>query len=239
MRILLVADIHANWAALQALNEPFDICLALGDYVDYGLQPVPCLEWVRKHARHAIRGNHDHGAAQNVVVQGQSGFKYLTGVTRPLTRQLLPAAELRYLAELPVTCHVTLDNRRFLLVHATPRDPMDEYAPAEVEFWERRLEWVDADVICVGHTHVPYSLEAAGKRVINPGSIGLPRDGDPRAACAIVEGRKVELKRFAYPVEAAVRVIQESPLPDAAKALLTEVYRTGEARSGRKTAAPK
>ncbi len=233
MRILLLADIHANWPALQALKEPFDVCLCLGDYVDYGLQPGPCLEWVRKHARHAIRGNHDHGAAHNVVVQAQSGFKYLTSVTRPLTRQLLPAAELRYLAELPVTCCVTFDHLRILMVHATPRDPMDEYAPAETEFWERRLEGVDADVVCVGHTHVPYTLEVGGKRVINPGSLGLPRDGDPRASCAIMDGRKVELKRFEYPVEETVKVIQASSLPEQARNLLTEVYRTGEARSGR------
>jgi putative phosphoesterase len=233
MRILLLADIHANWPALQALKEPFDVCLCLGDYVDYGLEPAPCVEWVRKHASHAIRGNHDHGAAHNVVVSGQSGFKYLTGVTRPLTRQLLPASELRWLADLPVSTSVTLDNQRFLLVHATPRDPMDEYGPAETEFWERRLEGVEADVVCVGHTHVPYTLTASGKQIINPGSLGLPRDGDPRAACAIVQDRRVELKRFEYPVEDTVRVVQASSLPEAAKNLLTEVYRTGEARSAK------
>jgi putative phosphoesterase len=233
MRILLLADIHANWPALQALKDTFDVCLCLGDYVDYGLEPAPCVDWVRKHAKCAIRGNHDHGAAHNVVVTAQSGFKYLTSVTRPLTRQLLPVADLRWLADLPVTTCVTLDNQRFLLVHATPRDPMDEYGPAETEFWERRLEGVDADVICVGHTHVPYTLTVGGKQVINPGSLGLPRDGDPRASYAIVQNRTIELKRFEYPVEDTVRVVQESVLPEAAKSLLTEVYRTGEARSGK------
>jgi predicted phosphodiesterase len=233
MRILVLADIHANWPALQALKESFDACLCLGDYVDYGLEPSPCIDWVRKNATSAIRGNHDHGAAHNVVVTGQTGFKYLTSVTRPVTRQLLQPGELRWLANLPVTSCVTLDNQRYLLVHATPRDPLDEYGPAETDFWERRLEGVDADVICVGHTHVPYTLTANGKQVINPGSLGLPRDGDPRAACAIIENRNVTLKRFDYPIEDTVRVVQESSLPDDAKTLLIEVYRTGEARSAK------
>jgi predicted phosphodiesterase len=67
MRILLVADIHANWPALQAVAAlPHDVCLCLGDLVDYALEPAPCIAWTRDHARHCVRGNHDHGVAQNV-----------------------------------------------------------------------------------------------------------------------------------------------------------------------------
>lgn len=230
MRILLIADIHANWPALQALQEPFDVCLFLGDLVDYALEPAPCVDWVRRHARYAVRGNHDHGAAQDVTVVGRSGFKYLTGVTRPLTRERLSADDLRYLASLPLTRTVTLDDARLLLVHATPRDPLDEWAPADVEFWQRRLQGVDADVICVGHTHQPYILEVGPKLVINPGSLGLPRDGDPRAAYAIMENRRVELKRIDYPVEETVANVEASTLPDAAKALLAEALRKGGLR---------
>src|SRR5262249_26340785 len=68
MRILVVADIHANWPALQAITEPHDLCLCLGDLVDYALEPAACINWVRRNARHAIRGNHDHDVAQNVIV---------------------------------------------------------------------------------------------------------------------------------------------------------------------------
>src|SRR5205823_4957649 len=120
-----------------------------------------------------------------------------------------------------------LDNARFLLVHATPRDPLDEYAMADVDFWSRRLADVDANVICVGHTHQPYVIEVGDKLVINPGSVGQPRDGDPRAAYAIIEHQRVELKRALYPVEATVQTIQDSNLPEPAKALLAEVFRTG------------
>jgi putative phosphoesterase len=228
MRILLIADIHANWPALQAVAaEPHDVCICLGDLVDYGLDPVPCISWVRDHAQHVVRGNHDHGAAQNVVISGRTGFKYLTGITRPLTRERLSDSDLRFLSRMPVTRQVTLDNTRFLLVHATPRDPLDEYAPPDAEFWARRLENVEADVICAGHTHQPYVLEVGGKLVINPGSVGQPRDGDPRASCAIIENYKVDLKRIDYAIEDTVATIQSSSLPDSAKDMLIDVFRTG------------
>lgn len=228
MRILLVSDIHSNWAALQAVREPFDACLFLGDLVDYGAEPVPCIDWVRRNATHAIRGNHDHGAAQDVPVHGGVGFKYLSGATRPVTRSKLGPADLRYLADLPVTLTLDLDGRRFLLVHATPRDPLDEFAPPDAGFWARRLEGVDADFICVGHTHHQYALEVGGRVVINPGSIGIQRDGDPRAGYAILEDRRVELRRVEYPYEEAVRAAENAALPDKAKAMLAAVYRNGE-----------
>jgi putative phosphoesterase len=227
MRILLLADIHANWAALNAITEPFDVCLVLGDLVDYGLEPSPCIEWVRQKATHAVRGNHDHGVAQNVRVQGRGGFKYLTGVTRPITQERITGADRRFLGNLPITKRVNLENSRFLMVHATPRDPMDEYTIADVDFWSRRLQDIDANVICVGHTHHPYVLEVGDKLVINPGSVGQPRDGDPRASYALIENQRVELKRIEYPVEETVKTVWESNLPEPAKAMLAEVFRTG------------
>jgi putative phosphoesterase len=227
MRVLLLADIHANWPALQAVTEAHDVCLFLGDLVDYGLEPTPCIQWVRQRAHYSIRGNHDHGVAQQVPVAGRNGFKYLTSVTRPLTQERVTPDDRRYLGALPVTRTLTLDDTRFLLVHATPRDPLDEYAVADVEFWKRRLQNVEADVVCVGHTHHPYVLEVGDKLVINPGSVGQPRDGDPRACYALIEDNRVELKRVEYAVEDTVRSIQESPLPEPAKGLLAEVLRTG------------
>ena len=140
---------------------------------------------------------------------------------------LLDPAGLRYLADLPVTQTLDLDGRRFLLVHATPRDPLDEFAPPDAAFWTRRLAGVHADVVCVGHTHYQYALEINGTLVINPGSVGLQRDGDPRAGYAVLEDRRVEFRRVDYPIEDAVRCVEESPLPDKAKVLLAAVYRTG------------
>jgi putative phosphoesterase len=228
MRILLVADIHANWPALQAVaTEPHDLCLCVGDLVDYALEPAPCIDWVRRHAAHVVRGNHDHGAAQNVSINGKAGFRYLTGVTRTLTRERLSSEDLRYLGKLPVTKTLSIENTRFLLVHASPRDPLDEYAPADPDFWGRRLANIDVDVVCVGHTHHPYVLEVGEKLVINPGSVGQPRDGDPRASYAVIEDYKVELKRIEYPVEDTLDVIRSSGLSDTDKEMLFEVFRKG------------
>ncbi|HYV36804.1 MAG TPA: metallophosphoesterase family protein, partial [Gemmataceae bacterium] len=66
MRILILADIHANWPALQAVQEPYGLCFFVGDLVEYGLEPAPCIDWVRKNAAFSVRGNHDHGSAQHV-----------------------------------------------------------------------------------------------------------------------------------------------------------------------------
>ena len=105
-----------------------------------------------------------------------------------------------------------------------------------MEFWSRRLADVDADVVCVGHTHQPYVLEVGDKLVINPGSVGLPRDGDPRASYAVIEDYKVDLKRVEYPVEDAAAIVRASALPDAAKDMLVEIVCTGAPLNGRPTA---
>jgi putative phosphoesterase len=227
MRILVVSDIHANWAALAAINEPYDVCLCLGDLVDYGPDPAPCVRWAMAHADYAIRGNHDHGVAQGIPVTGATGFRYLTKVSRPSMWEGLGLDERRYLLQLPVTQRVTLDGKRYLLVHATPRDPLDEYLLKDPRTWAKRLHNVDADVVCVGHTHIQFNIQVNGVVVLNPGSVGLPRDGDPRAAFAIIDGNKIEMKRVAYPVEETITRIEGTPWPRRAKDILGFVLRSG------------
>jgi putative phosphoesterase len=229
MRILLVADVHSNRPALEAVREPFDVALFLGDLVDYGVEPAPCVAWVREHCPYRVRGNHDHGAAHNVTVvpPNRHSFKYLTAPTRALNRQRMSEDDRRFLASLPLTRFLTLDGLRYLLVHATPRDPLDEFAPPDPELWARRLEGLDVDVVCVGHTHQPYALTVGDTLVVNPGSVGVQREGDPRAAYGVIEGRTVNLRRVEYDVEAAVRAVEESPLADDVKYLLAHVYREG------------
>jgi putative phosphoesterase len=227
MRVLLLADVHGNRAALEAIQEPHDVCLFLGDLVDYGPEPGPCVDWVKRHAHFAVRGNHDHGVAQNVAVQGAGGFRFLTAVTRPPTVAALTSCQRRFLADLPTSRMLTLDGKRFLLVHATPRDPMDEYANPDPAFWAPRLAGLKVDYVCVGHTHQPYTLTVGGITVINPGSVGLPRDGDARAGYAVVEDGKIELKRVAYPVERTVEAVRASGLDPTAKQMLADLYRGG------------
>lgn len=229
MRILILADIHGNWAALRTIREPHDLCVCLGDIVDYGLNPQPCVDWVRQYCQITVRGNHDHAAAQRVLTNGRSGLKYLSGLTRQISWEKLDREQLRFLGTLPTMHWATLDNRRFLLVHATPTDPLDEYVYADVEAWARRLERVEADIICVGHTHIPFVLPVGNKLVINPGSVGQPRDGDPRLSYAVWQDGHVEIKRLEYPVEETIAELEASNLPDSAKQLAIQVLRTGAA----------
>ena len=227
MRVLVLADIHGNRAALDAIREPFDVCVCAGDLVDYGPEPGPCIDWVRANAAHCVRGNHDHGVAQDVELQGVGGFRYLTAVTRPLSVAAVTPEQRRYLADLPTSRMFTLAGKRFLMVHATPRDPMDEYAPADLNFWKPRLAGLNVDYLLVGHTHQPYTLQVNGTLVVNPGSVGLSRDGDPRAAYAIIDGDEVQLKRIEYPIEETVRAVEALTPDETGRQMLTDVFRTG------------
>src|SRR5262249_9482800 len=204
MKILVLADIHANWPALPAIRESCDASLFLGDLVDYGSNPVPCVEWVEARATAAVRGNHDHAVAQRIVPRGGSGFRQLAAATRPLQWEALTPRHLKYLARMPVTRHLRLDGTRFALYHATPRHPMDEYLLDDPVAGKARLEGIEADVVCVGHSHVQFHLQINGLQVLNPGSVGQPRDGDPRCAYAIIEDGMIQLRRVEYDIDATI-----------------------------------
>ena len=124
MKILLLSDVHANWVALSAIQESYDICLFLGDIVEYGPEPVPCIDWIRRHAHAAVRGNHDHSTAQRVETIRGGGCRQLAAVTRELHQQVLESSHYKFLARLPVTQSLNLGGKSFYLVHATPRDPI-------------------------------------------------------------------------------------------------------------------
>ena len=227
VRILLIADIHSNWPALRAIQESFDVCLFLGDLVDYGPDPVPCIDWVRQNVQTSVRGNHDHAVAQKILPKGSSGFRKLAVATRPLHWNLIDPARNKFLARLPITARVQLDRYKFQLLHATPRDPMDEYLTTDVAGWEARVQGIDADFLCVGHTHVPFELEAGGLRVINPGSVGQPRDGDPRASYAIIEDGKVHFRKVAYDIDETLALMRKQNVEPWAVELTAAVLRTG------------
>lgn len=231
MRILVVSDIHANPAALAAVaaaeDGPFDARLCLGDIVEYGPDPGPCIDWVRTHCTAAVRGNHDHGAAQNVVTQGVSGFRYLTMATRRSTAAQLGDADRRYLAGLPTSRMMAIGGKTFLLVHASPRDPMDEYVPAEPAAWADRLAGLAVDYLLVGHTHVPLVLPVGRTTVVNPGSVGLARDGNPHARYAVIDNDAVTLKAVPYDVATTVAAVDASDLEPLAKQMLADVYTRG------------
>ena len=201
MRLLIVSDIHANWPALAAIDEPYDLCLCLGDLVDYGTDPAPCVDWAIHHAATTVRGNHDHAVAQRVHPRPGRGFRELATLTRPLMWRDLTPRHLKFLSRLPLTQTLLIDGKRLYLVHATPRDPLDEYITNGAEGWRPAVADLDADIVLTGHTHVQSVIDVDGRSVLNPGSVGQPRDGDPRAAYAVIDGGRIELKRVAYDID--------------------------------------
>lgn len=227
MKILLLADIHANWPALAAIREEFDFCLFVGDLVDYATDPIPCIDWVRAQGAAAVRGNHDHAVAQHIPSQGGRGFRELTAATRPLHWKMLDPQRVKYLARLPVTRQVQLGDKSFYMVHATPRDPLDEYLTDDADAWTARLQAIDADYVCVGHTHIPFHRDLGRMQLINPGSVGQPRDGDPRCSYAVIENDRVSIRRVEYDIDATLRQMRESGVEPWGLELAEAVLRTG------------
>lgn len=230
MRILVISDIHANSVALRSIREPFDVCFCLGDLVDYGPDPATCVQWVMDNKCETVRGNHDHGVAHSVAVVGDTGFRYLTNVTRPLQWNALDNSQRKYLARLPITRRLVIDGVRYLLVHGTPRDPLDEYLRKDPTAWAEVVKDLEADVVCVGHSHMQFDMPAGNARILNPGSVGLPRDGDVRAAYAIIENGKIQLKRQPYDIAQALRLNDSLPLPDDAKQMYRNCLTYGRIR---------
>jgi putative phosphoesterase len=233
MRILVISDIHSNSVALEAIREKFDICFCLGDLVDYGPDPAKCVQWIIDKKAEVVRGNHDHGTAHSVAVVGDTGFRYLTSVTRPLQWSALDTNQRKFLARLPITKRVVVDGVRYLLVHGTPRDPLDEYLRKDPAAWAEQVKDQEVDVVCVGHSHLQFDLDAGGVRILNPGSVGLPRDSDPRAAYAIIEDGKIQniqLKRIPYDIQKAIAMNDALPLPDEAKAMYRTCLTNGRLR---------
>jgi putative phosphoesterase len=227
MKILLLADIHANWPALSAIDESFDVCLFLGDAVDYATDPVPCIEWIRENASYCVRGNHDHSVAQRVAVRPRGTFRQMAAAMRERHFEVLNDEHLTWLAQMPVTQHLTIGDHSFLLVHATPRDPMDEYLSSVREEWEQRLKHVNVDFVCAGHTHIPMNLKLHSTQVINPGSVGQPRDGDARAAYAIIEDGQVEFRRVEYDIDRTLHHMAECGIEQSVIRKAGTILRSG------------
>ena len=170
-----------------------------------------------EHATYAVRGNHDHGVAQGMPVVGEAGLP-LPDPRHPPARCGTRSApdERRYLLQLPVTQRFTLGGKRFLLVHATPRDPLDEYLLQGPEDLGQAGAATSRPTSSASATRTCSSTcMADGVVVLNPGSVGQPRDGDPRAAYAVIDDNRIELKRVAYPVEETIEHVEAMPWPRA------------------------
>jgi predicted phosphodiesterase len=236
MRYLVLTDIHANLEALDACIghagvRGFDRTLVLGDLVGYGADPNAVIERVQAlNPTAVVRGNHDKVASGLELAEG---FNSVARSAAHWTLDTLTPAHRAYLADLPTGPTVVDDV--IVICHGSPFDE-DAYIFDELDA-VRALKVSTRQLCLFGHTHYPVAFELSGegfdslspsaaetriplrdgsKYLVNPGSVGQPRDGDPRAAYAIVDGdlKQVELFRLSYAVQVAQAKVVKAGLPD-------------------------
>jgi protein phosphatase len=231
MRICIISDLHANLEALSALPRDYDELWVLGDLVNYGPDPAETVSFVRAHASTVVRGNHDHAVGWfGADFKCSPRFRAMAEAMGRYTSALLGDADKEFLRKLPASARSQVDGRRFFLCHATPSDPLYEYRTADSPRWvEEEQAGAGADVILVGHTHLPFTRVCGGRLVANPGSLGQSKAGDPRARYAVWEDGRLELRAYDYPVEITAGKILRLALPEEVKRDLVQVLRTGRA----------
>ncbi|WP_457754468.1 metallophosphoesterase family protein [Thermococcus sp.] len=232
MLIGLISDIHSNWEALQAVWKEVkkaDVIFCMGDLVGYGANPNEVVEFFKEQMKKreilCVRGNHD-----NAVAFGMDwGFNPYARAAVRWHQQVMSIENLEFLRKLPIRQLFTDDTgRSYLIIHGSPRAPLDEYLFPWFPDSELRdvLSYVKQDDLVVGHTHMPMLRKIDGRRIINPGGVGQPRDGDWRAAYAFIdtETQEVIFERVEYDIDKAVRKIIKAGLPKFLAYRLYEGY---------------
>ena len=213
MTVALLSDIHANLIALEAVLHDLpaiDAIWVMGDTVGYGPDPADTLALLRERRAMLVAGNHDRAVATG---EGLELFNSVARAAAERHRSWLGAADRDFLASLPLTREPASG---YSICHGSPRDPLWEYVfdARTAAFAMARLT---ATRCCVGHTHVPATFHTGdGKVMINPGSVGQPRDGDPRAAYALldVDRATVDFRRVEYAIGETQRRMRELKLPE-------------------------
>lgn len=257
MRIALFSDVHANLPALEACLKSIDeqspdSVYCLGDLVGYNVWANEVVNEIRRRRIPTIAGNYDQGIG---LMSNECGCAYKTDrdkdmgtISISFTNSIVGEEERKYLRTLPAHIRVEFqlysDKLNLLLVHGSPRK-INEYLfeDRDEKSLLRIMEQADADIMCFGHTHKPYHRilpsepydGAHYRHAINIGSVGKPKDGDPRGCYVILtidetssvltrESVRVEFVRFDYDVEIAAKAVEESPLPNAYAEMLRKGY---------------
>jgi len=235
VRYLILSDLHANWEALESVlawsKGQYDRALCCGDLVGYGADPNPVVDWVRANCAVVVRGNHDKAC---IGLEDMEWFNPVARAAAIWTLERLTQENADYIGNL--TKGPIIENG-FQVVHGSPIDE-DEYMLAADEAFEA-FAYLETRVAFFGHTHVQGGFiwnhsrvetiqcpASAGDRLeleidpdcaylINPGSVGQPRDGSPRAAFALYEPetRQVTYCRTGYDVDRAQQKIRDAGLP--------------------------
>lgn len=211
MRYGIIADIHGNLEALetvlQQLEEKVDKIVCLGDIVGYGPDPNECCEVIRKRGIPSVAGNHEKGTLGELPLtwfneNAAAAVRWTQGAVRP--------ENLEYIKGLPLI----LEFPGFQIVHGSLLKPVEEYLTNLSEAIPT-FERMTKPLLFVGHTHRPLILEQEGKKIINPGSVGQPRDRDPRSAYLIYDDQTGEARLFRvdYDIEAVQNKMKAAGLP--------------------------
>ena len=210
MELGVVSDVHANRVALDAVLAAMpdvDLLVSAGDVVGYNPWPAECLATVRDRGVPTVMGNHDRATARD----GPVGFNPMANAGVEHARASLDDEATAWLADLPD--RRTVADGRVRLVHGHPDNP-DRYTYPR-EFSPGMLG--DEDVLVTGHTHVQGHRTFDAGVVMNPGSVGQPRDDDPRAAFAVVDlgadPPVVDERRVEYDIERVVEAVERAGLP--------------------------
>ncbi|MBS3781652.1 MAG: metallophosphoesterase family protein [Candidatus Thermoplasmatota archaeon] len=218
MRILLISDVHGNYEALKEVlaEEEYDRLYCMGDIVDYGPSNQKCVQAIRDKADFVVRGNHDNAVAFGVDCGCGYEIKELSQEVRKITVEDISEESKDYLRELPMT-ESTEDH---FLTHASKDDLYKYLKPdtSEEEFEE--FKDIDQDLVFLGHTHIPMDRKINGRRYINPGSLGQPRDGDTRAAYVVLEDGEITFERLEYDIGSVVEKMRGKDYPERAIRIL-------------------
>jgi diadenosine tetraphosphatase ApaH/serine/threonine PP2A family protein phosphatase len=226
----IISDVHGNLEALQAVaaklaKSRVDSIHFLGDAVGYGPNPGECLDILQELTATCLAGNHDRGIndERELLV-----FNEYARAAIDWTKGVLTADHREFLQGLPLTA--VLPDNRALLVHASPHEPDMWHYIASAGDARASFPFFDQRLCCVGHSHIPFIAELTvkgavryyrhscrireGSRyIINTGSIGQPRDGDPRASCVLLSSSAVQIKRVSYDIVLTQNKMREAGLP--------------------------
>ncbi|WP_443190533.1 metallophosphoesterase family protein [Pseudomonas indica] len=206
--IAVLSDVHGNFPALRAVLAEIDRLgieriVSLGDVTGYYAQPDKCIDALRRRNAVQLLGNHD---AYLVAGTGCPRSRLVSSLLEH-QRKVVSAEQVAWLS----TLSSRYDEGEATFVHGGWEDPQDQYlyriSPTSLPGpWRFYFS---------GHTHVQVVAEVAGKTYCNPGSVGQPRDGDPRAAFAVFDGAKVRLQRVAYDIEETAQAMREAGYDEA------------------------
>jgi len=228
MRIGVISDVHSNAFALARVLEKLhdqgvERILCAGDLVGYGSQPNRTIRLLRFSGVESILGNHDDG-----IINGTpSDFNIHAKRALDWNRRNLNEKYIEYLTDLDPHNRERIEDTDVFIVHGTPRSPLSGYIYSDdisSDFLDFSFD-ARPDILIMGQTHVPFIKQVEDTLVVNPGSVGQPRDGDPRASCSIIDlsTREAETLRVDYDQQKmADDIIQYLPKPLAERILSGE-----------------